>query len=80
MIVTYAIKMAEWGVPVSVLNARLLAKSYLDRKGLTTRFKSNFPGEDWALSFLKRHKQQISQRLAPNISRNRASRSKVEIF
>ncbi len=74
LMVTYVQKMAEWGYPVSVLDLRLLAKSYLDRRGVNdSRFKSNFPGDDWAQSFLDRHSEQIRQRVVPNVPRSRAA-------
>ncbi len=69
-------RMAKWGFPVSGLDLRLLAKSYLDQKGVkpsVSKFKWNFPGDDWVCRFLKHHREHLSQRTASNISRSRAS-------
>lgn len=51
---------------------RLVAKSFLDKKGIVVqKFKDNLPGDDWARSLLNRHKI-LGQRIATNISRSRA--------
>lgn len=46
-------------------------KSYLDALGRKSKFKRNFPGYDWGMSFLKRHPE-IRQRVAENMKRARA--------
>lgn len=68
---------ADWGYPMTILDLRLFAKSYLDSVGRQVNaFQNNLPGVDWAYSMLKRHKSDIGQRLATNISRARADVSK----
>lgn len=65
---------AEWGFPLTKHDLRLLVKHYLDREGkVVKQFKNNFPGEEWATSFMKRHKDTLSHRLANNIKRSRAA-------
>ena len=52
----------------------MVTKSFLDRQGRqVTRFKNNIPGRDWVYSLIKRHKASLTQRLAANIKRARAS-------
>lgn len=64
---------SEWGFPFDSMDLRLLAKGYLDRKGIEIPFlKNNCPGSDWISGFLKRHKKALSMRFAANISSNRA--------
>lgn len=64
---------AEWGYPLDTYDLRLIVKGYLDRRGKNIpKFKNNFPGRDFAESFLKRHKSKISQRMSQNIKRCRA--------
>ncbi|KAJ8885594.1 hypothetical protein PR048_011792 [Dryococelus australis] len=56
---------------------RCVVKSYLDGTGSTvTCFHNNFPGCDWAESFMKRHRNVISQQTAKNISYSRAATGK----
>ncbi|KAK9704005.1 hypothetical protein QE152_g28556 [Popillia japonica] len=65
---------AEWGFPLTKHDLRLLVKHYLDREGkVVKQFKNNFPVEEWAISFMKRHKNTLSHRLANNIKRSRAA-------
>ena len=64
---------AKWGYPLSLKDIRIFVKHILDKKGAKTRFVNNKPGYDWAKSFLKRHKDQISERMAQNIKRSRAA-------
>lgn len=65
---------AEWGYPLDSVDLRYLVKSYLDKQGRTVlKFKNNFPGPDFVASFLKRHKDIISQRNCQNIKKNRAA-------
>ena len=64
----------SWGYPLSMLDIRLFVKGYLDSRGITLkRFKNNFPGHDWAKSFLKRHHEAINERMCQNIKRSRAA-------
>ncbi|KAJ2954347.1 hypothetical protein O0L34_g2605 [Tuta absoluta] len=67
-------KCAEWGYPMDTMDLRFIVKMYLDKLGVVNRrFKNNFPGVDFVQSFLKRHKQKISQRICENIKRARAA-------
>ncbi|XP_038106747.1 jerky protein homolog-like [Culex quinquefasciatus] len=43
------------------------------------KFRDNFPGYDWAASFLRRHEATLSKRLCQNIKRNRARVSPTNI-
>ncbi|KAG5897541.1 hypothetical protein JTB14_004316 [Gonioctena quinquepunctata] len=72
-----AAKCADWGFPLSLLDMRMMAKYYLDRKGRTVHlFKNNLPGIDWTYSLLQRHKKSYGQRISTNIKRARASVSR----
>src|SRR3989442_100422 len=58
---------ADWGYPVDILDLRLLVKAYFDQKGVKhTKFKNNMPGIDWTKSFMKRQRQELSERLCQN--------------
>lgn len=73
VIVSHLIAVSTYGFPATPFELRLMVKSYLcrsDRK--VAKFKNNMPGEDWAASFLKRHKNELSRRMSQNISRSRA--------
>lgn len=64
---------ADWGFPLTALDLRMIAKAYLDKQGKNvSKFSNNLPGHDWALSVLKRHKDDFSQRVASNIKKARA--------
>lgn len=68
---------ADWGYPLDALTLRMLVKQYLDEIGKNVKkFKNNIPGRDWAYSFLRRHKKEISERFCQNIKRSRASVSR----
>lgn len=74
---------ASWGYPFDFYDLRLLVRSYLDKKGVQeTRLTNNLPGRDWATNFVKRHKNDISNRLSANISSKRAmmTSEKLDIF
>lgn len=67
----------DWGYPLDAFTLRMLVKQYLDEIGKTVRrFKNNIPGRDWAYSFLRRHKKEISERFCQNIKRSRAAVSR----
>lgn len=52
---------------------RLMAKSFLDSKGIVVeKFSNNLPGRDWAQSMLNRYNNLVCQSVATNIARNRA--------
>lgn len=70
----------DWGYPMSSLDLRCFVKYHLDREGTKmAKFKDNMPGIDWALSFLSRHKAQVSQRICQNVKRSRAKVSPTVI-
>ena len=65
---------SDWGFPLCIENLQMVTKSFLDTQGRqVTRFKNNIPGRDWVYSLIKRHKASLTQRLAANIKRARAS-------
>ena len=65
-------------MPLSGLEICLLAKGYLDTKGVKDlAFKHNLPGLDWLENFSKKHN--FSKRLADNVTINRADVSSEEI-
>lgn len=64
----------EFGFPLTTLDLRMVVHAYLNRVGrVVTRFKNNVPGEEWAVSFLKRHPKLNGSRLASNIKKSRAA-------
>lgn len=66
-------KCAEWGYLLDVMDLRYLIKMYLDKIGICHKtFKNIYPGPDFIQFFLKRHKNEISQRICENIKRVRA--------
>lgn len=70
----------EWGFPLTLLDVRQLAKSYLDSQGRAVdKFNNNMPGRDWAYSLLRRYKNEVSHKLAANIKRSRADVSRQVI-
>lgn len=76
-ILNSALKCADWGFPLDLLEIRMLAKKYLDGRGRKVDiFSNNLPGKDWALSLLKRHKGLVSQRVSGNIKKARAKVSR----
>ena len=73
VLVSRVITMGKWGFSLDAMDLRMLVKSYLDRRGVTVKkFKNNVPGTDWATSFIRRHKQQLTTPLSENIKQNRA--------
>lgn len=64
----------DWGFPLSTFDIRLIVKGFLDRSGRTEkRLTNNMPGNDFVVSFLKRHGEELSNRLCQNIKRRRAA-------
>lgn len=64
---------ADWGYPLERIDLRHIVKMYLDSSNITvSRFKNNFPGPDFAESFLNRHSDKISKRISQNIKISRA--------
>ncbi|XP_037869003.1 uncharacterized protein LOC119628945 [Bombyx mori] len=79
-IIKYINICADWGYPLDSLDLRFLVKYYLDKVGRTVlKFKNNLPGPDFVRSFLRRHKDQISQRNCQNIKNNRAAVSPMSL-
>ncbi|XP_066943531.1 uncharacterized protein [Macrobrachium rosenbergii] len=64
IIVDHLLTLSQWGFPLDMSDLRVLIKMYLqvDRRGVTIkRLKNNFPGCDWACSFLKQRMNQNIQ-------------------
>ena len=79
-VVEHLATLADWGFPMDKTDLRIFVKSYLDKEGRQVKqFKNNYPGEDWSSSFVKRHKESLSNRLCQNISAKRAEVSKGTI-
>ena len=73
IIVDHLLHVSKWGFPFDTLDLRITVKRLLDKKGTKIpKFKDNVPGEDWAFSFMRRHKDRIKNRLCQNISKKRA--------
>ena len=67
------VKCAEWGVPLTTFDVRLIVKNYLDSRGRNEkRFQNNTPGYEWAKCFINRQVG-LSERMCQNIKRNRAA-------
>jgi hypothetical protein len=70
--------MGEWCYPFSRRDLCYFVKSYLDKKGATTRFKDNLPTRQFVDKFLRRHKV-LRLRTASNIKRSRAQVSRDDV-
>ena len=56
LIVNAINSLAEWKVPLTGLDIRLLVKSHMDKQGVSDRrFVNNLPGIEWLKSFMNRH-------------------------
>ena len=65
---------SDWGFPLDREDVRMYVKMFLDNQGRTeSRFVNNTPGYEWMTSFLKRHRTELSMRIANNIKRSRAN-------
>jgi len=72
--------LADWGFPMDKSDLRIFVKGYLDKEGRQVRqFKNNCPGEEWASSFVRRHRQSLTNRLCQNISCKRAEVNRATI-
>ena len=70
-IVDHLCIVSDWGFSFDMMDLRMSVKCLLDKAGVKhKKFQNNFPGEDWAVSFLKRHKDRINNRMCQNISKN----------
>lgn len=59
---------------MTYMDLRFFVKGYLDSSGRhIAKFKNNFPGYDWVVSFLRRHKNQLTARMSENIKRARTA-------
>ncbi|CAH2090637.1 unnamed protein product [Euphydryas editha] len=71
-ITAHIISLADLGIPVSMLDVRVIVKGFLDNeKRLIKEFKNNLPGWEWGKLFLERHPD-IKPKVAHAISRKRA--------
>jgi len=63
------IKASDYGFPMGEFDLKMVVKHYLEHFGrVVKKFKSNVPGHDWILNFLKRHPQ-LTKRFADNIQK-----------
>lgn len=80
IIVDRILTCAKWGYPIDHFDLRVIVKGYLDRLGRTVpKFKDNMPGPDFAVGFVKRHKDVLAPRTCQNIKRSRAATSPEDI-
>lgn len=69
--------MAEWGFPLDRTDLRYVVKNYLDKLGrVVPSFNDNLPGDDWVTGFIDRQSEELKERFATNIKRNRANISR----
>ncbi|KAK4327537.1 hypothetical protein Pmani_002018 [Petrolisthes manimaculis] len=74
IIVQHAAVLGHFGYVFDVYELRLFVKSFLDKAQRNApQFKDNMPGEEWALSFIKRHSDVLSTHVCQNISWKRAA-------
>jgi hypothetical protein len=80
-IIEMAELLGEWGFPFTKNDLRQFVKSYLDKKGVKTRFVDNLPTKRFVDTFIGRHPQFTLRKTNP-IKRTRAavSREQVEEF
>jgi hypothetical protein len=70
--------MADWGFPLTGRDLCHFVKSYLDKRGIVTRFKNNLPTSKWVSLFLQRHPTFCFRKGNP-IKRARAAVSREEV-
>lgn len=57
------VQCSEWGQPLDLYDLRVIVKNYLDKVGRRVdRFQNNMPGMEFAMGFIKRHKERLSMR------------------
>jgi hypothetical protein len=78
MIIEMVNLLAEWGFPFSQEDLRHFVKSFLDKKGVKTRFTDNLPSRRFVDTFLGRHPDFILRKTNP-IKRSRARLSREEV-
>lgn len=73
--VAHAIALSSFGFPITTFDLRCVVNAYLERTGRRVPVfrEGNFPGKEWARSFMERHKQILSARMSKNITYARAS-------
>ena len=49
--------MGDWGYPLNMVDVRKLVQDYLNSSGKSSRWRDNYPGEDWARGFVKRRSE-----------------------
>ncbi|CAK1599466.1 unnamed protein product [Parnassius mnemosyne] len=81
--IKHIVNLADWGFPFDLIDLRIFAQRYLNKLGKTIYgLPENLPGSEWARNFLRRHKDLLSNRMASNISTDRAkvSASTIDSF
>lgn len=74
---------ADWEFPMDTVDIKVLAKTLLDEMGrIEKRFVNNYPGIEWARSFIERNRCYLTTSLANNLSRGKGevSREILEHF
>jgi hypothetical protein len=67
--ISHSVDMSIFGFPLTSFDLRCVVKTYLDRTGKkASRFRNNLRGPDWAESFIRRHSDNLTQRMARNIT------------
>lgn len=80
LLVHSLVKLGEWGYGFDRMQLRLAVKDFCTRMDRVNPFKDGFPGNDWCAAFEKRWKQQISNRVAQNLPKNRAMAGHPDIL
>lgn len=78
-IIKVLIAAGEYGSPLTLLDLRIVVHKYLIQNGRTAVFNDKLPGKKWSYSFIKRYKNQLSQRTTQNIKRSRAEKTTDEM-
>lgn len=61
----------KWDQPLTLVDVRQLAKSFLDSRRCNIFQFNNMPSKDWTDSLLSRHSNNVTSKLAANIKRPR---------
>jgi hypothetical protein len=70
--------LADWGFPLTGRDLCHFVKSYLDKRGVVSRFTNNLPKRRWVTLFLKRHPTFVFRKGNP-IKRARAAVSREDV-
>ena len=74
ILVAHILTLSDWGFPLEVVDLQVLVKNLLQKTRKTIKvFKNNIPSQDWVRCFIKKHKDEIAQRMCQNIATNRAA-------